>query len=415
MRQPLLPVIAGLATLVLAACAAGTGTNVVPQDQARYVQTGRALPAQSPTPSPAPTAAPGGLLGGLIGGLLGGVLNTLCSATSTSANCGVQQNTKYPATKTYSAGITANDIAAAYALPAASGAVPNGPVVAIVDAYDTPNAEADLRVYRAAFGLPACTTANGCFKRVAPAGSGGLLGTGLLASTSQNASWNAETMLDLEMASAACPSCRLMLVESANNDIAALAAAVVTAASYKPGAISNSFGIPESSETASLAAKWYHPGIPIAASAGDAGKPTFPATSKDVIAVGGTFLAKLPGTPRGWVEAPWVATGAGCSANDARPSWQTDSYGCTTRAVADVSAVAAANPGIAMYDSVSGGWIVVAGTSASAPIVAALFAQAHDYPSGATGAASVYARASALNELPGGRYTQGTPNGLGAF
>ena len=61
------------------------------------------------------------------------------------------------------AGYGPADLLDAYDLPAAAA---SSQTVAIVDAFDNPNAEADLAVYRQQYGLPACTTANGCFKKV---------------------------------------------------------------------------------------------------------------------------------------------------------------------------------------------------------------------------------------------------------
>jgi hypothetical protein len=250
------------------------------------------------------------------------------------------------------------DLVSAYALPTTGGA---GKTVAIVDAQDDPTAESDLAVYRSQFGLPPCTTANGCFKKVDQTG-----GTHY---PSHNAGWEQEISLDLDMVSAVCPSCNILLVEANSASYADLGTAVNTAASLGAAAISNSYG---GGETSSTNADYNHPGILVTASAGDSGYGAqFPASSPYVLAIGGTSLTTSTSS-RGWAEAAWNGTGSGCSALFARPSWQTDSL-CGNRVEADVSAVADPNTGVGVYDSGSGGWLVFGGTSVSSPLVAAAF------------------------------------------
>ena len=405
-----------LATLLVASifagCAGGGMSSALPAEHGSklYALTqSRALPAESPTPTPSPTPAPqGGLLGGLLGGVLGivgGVLGAVgCVASLSNAGCHVSLNTSVHPTSTYQNGLGAADIWSAYGLPApARGAVANGRTIAIVSAFAAPNAESDLAAYRKAFGMPACTSSNGCFKEINQAPP----------STTPAPAWTMETDIDLAMASVGCPTCRLLLVEAASSDLSALAAAEDAAAEQHPAAISNSYGVPESADSETLASHWNHPGIAITASTGDAKIATFPATLASVTAVGGTVLAK-DRSARGWSETAWANSGAGCSTLEAKPDWQTDAYGCTSRAVADVSAVATANPGIAVYDRAVGGWVVVTGTSVATPLIAGIYGAAGDYPSDATGAPGVYAKASALHHLAGS-FSQGTPAGLTAF
>src|SRR5262249_27871717 len=59
----------------------------------------------------------------------------------------------YPAAATPS-GYGPGDFANAYKLP--GGSAGQGETVALVDAFDDPNAAADLAVYRQQYGLPAC-------------------------------------------------------------------------------------------------------------------------------------------------------------------------------------------------------------------------------------------------------------------
>lgn len=272
-----------------------------------------------------------------------------------------------PLATTAPAGFGPADLQSAYGL-SASG---SGGTVAIVDAYDDPNAEADLGVYRSQYGLPACTTANGCFKKINQSG-----GT---TPPRANGSWAQEISLDLDMVSAICPNCHILLVEASSASMANLGAAVNTAArTAGVVAISNSYGGPEySSETSDEDTYFNHPGIAITVSSGDNGYGVeFPAASRYVTAVGGTHLTKS-GTS--WSETVWSGAGSGCSAYIAKPSWQTDS-GCARRTVADVSAVADPNTGVAVYDSYAyrgvSGWLRFGGTSVASPIIGAMYALA---------------------------------------
>jgi subtilase family serine protease len=302
-------------------------------------------------------------------------------------------------------GFTATDLRSAYGLPPAGTAPATGPLIAIVAAYDDPSAESDLAVYRNRFGLPPCTSANGCFTKVTPPGN----------STRFNGSWAEEISLDLAMASAACPTCRLALIEAQNGNPNVLSMAVDTAAALRPAAISNSYGIPDGSASPNLDSHYDHPGIAVVASTGDNGTVQFPSSSAHVTAVGGTILTH-DASARGWHESVWDKSGAGCSASIAAPAWQTGT-GCSTRSVPDVSFVAGLNPGIAVYDSNDGGWIVLGGTSAGSPFVAGLYAQAQDFGANAGGAPSIYAHLASLNAVDpfGQSSTPGTPNGFGAF
>src|SRR6185312_7127407 len=270
-------------------------------------------------------------------------------------------------------GLGPSDIKSAYALDTTGGA---GMTVAIVDAQDDPNAEKDLGTYRSNFGLPACTTANGCFKKVNQSGAASPL-------PSADSGWAGEIALDLDMVSAACPNCKILLVEANSASMDDLGASVNTAVRLDASVVSNSYGGGEdSSDTSSDSTYFNHPGVGIFASSGDDGYGVeYPAASVGVTAVGGTSLTKSSSSSRGWVEAVWGSTsnsnggaGSGCSAYDAKPSWQKDS-GCAKRTVADVSAVADPNTGVAVYDTYGGsGWAVYGGTSAASPIAAGIHA-----------------------------------------
>ena len=265
------------------------------------------------------------------------------------------------------AGYGPSDLQSAYKLPSAAG---SKPTVAIVDAYDDPRAESDLGVYRRQFGLTACTTANGCFRKVNQSG-----GTRY---PRANSGWAQEISLDLDMVSAACPNCKILLVEASSASLIDLGTAVNQAARMGATVISNSYGGSESSSDLSYDKTYFnHPGVAITASSGDNGYGVeYSAASPDVTAVGGTSLTKSASTPRGWDETVWSGAGSGCSAYDLKRARQTDT-GCSKRTVADVSAVADPNTGVAVYDSYgSSGWLVFGGTSVAARLIASVYALA---------------------------------------
>jgi subtilase family serine protease len=313
------------------------------------------------------------------------------------------------------------DLQAAYTFPSSSAGI--GKTFAIVDAYDDPTAAADLSTYRSKFGLPTCGT--GCFQKVNQNGTTSPL-------PRANGGWAQEISLDLDMASAVCPNCKILLVEANSNSFTDLAAAEDTAARLGASVISNSYGGNEFSQetSATYNSHFDHPDVAITVSTGDSGYGVeFPAASQYVTAVGGTSLARSGST---FSEKAWSGAGSGCSAYVGKPSWQTDS-GCSKRTVADVSAVADPNTGVAVYDSYryqgAAGWMVFGGTSASAPIIAGAYALGghssastaynntaalHDVTSGSNGSCTVKYLCTAG---PGfdGPTGLGTPSGVAAF
>ncbi|HEX3826570.1 MAG TPA: S53 family peptidase [Sporichthyaceae bacterium] len=338
-----------------------------------------------------------------------------------------------------------SDLQSAYNIPADAG---SGATVAVIDAFDDPTAEADVGVYRAEFGLPACTTANGCFRKVGQ--------TGGSPPAKDTTGWAGETALDIDMVSAACPLCHILLVEATTDAESDLAAAAGWAAGQSGvRAVSNSYGGSETGSDTAYGAYYYnHPGVAMVAAAGDNGYGVeFPAASPYVIAVGGTSLTAVCGGSTGttcatgqrpWSETVWNglaaklgATGSGCSAYEPKPAWQHDS-GCSHRTVADIAADADPTTGVAVYDTTgsaeAGGpaWGEFGGTSAAGPVVAAMIAEANIANPSAS-YAYVAANASGLNGVTSGTDSQsgcspaylctagigyngptgqGTPNGL---
>jgi subtilase family serine protease len=324
------------------------------------------------------------------------------------------------------AGYGPADLRSAYALPTTGGANQS---VAIVDAGDDPAAEADLAVYRSTYGLPPCTTANGCFRKVDEQGNTSPLPT--------DQGWGVEISLDLDMVSAACSACHIVLVEADSATFQDLAASEDTAVNLGATEVSNSYGGSEQNGLQQYAAAYSHPGVAIVASSGDAGYgvPNLPAVYSSVVAVGGTSLTKADNA-RGWTESAWSGSSSGCSAWIAKPSWQSDPN-CPGRMVADVSADADPQTGPAIYDSYDGyNWTIVGGTSASSPFIAGVIALAAN-PGRYPNASYFYAHAGQLNDVTtgnnsgaadcGGDYQcnavpgydgptgNGTPNGIAAF
>ncbi|HEX6520381.1 MAG TPA: carboxypeptidase regulatory-like domain-containing protein [Streptosporangiaceae bacterium] len=301
------------------------------------------------------------------------------------------------------AGYSPADIQSAYDLPSGS----DSPLVAVVDAYDDPNAESDLAVYRAQYGLPACTTANGCFRK---AGQDG--GTDYPSPPPSGDDWVSEITLDLDAVSAACPSCHILLVE-ANDDSStsgSLPAAVQTA--YNMGAkfISMSWGGSEDGTENSQDAQYFdHPGIAYTASSGDYGYsagPIYPSTSQYTVSVGGTTLNRATGTARGWSESAWSDAGSGCSSDVTKPQFQSGISACSTRADTDLSADADPNTGLAIYNTYSdAGWDVYGGTSLAAPLIASMYALAGTPAAGTFPASYPYNdqhQATDLNDVTSG-------------
>ncbi len=322
-------------------------------------------------------------------------------------------------------GLSPADLQGAYSLP--SGTNGAGMTVAIVDAFDTASAEASLATYRAQFGLPACTVANGCFRRVDQTGGTSYPIPGA------NTGWESETVLDLEMVSAVCPLCKIILVEANNTTMANMGIATRTAVALGANAVSNSYGIAGASEVA-YDQYYNHPGVVITAATGDCGyidhllpcaasTPEYPASSPYVIAVGATSLTVNAHARVS--ETAWAGGGSGCSPAEPKPFWQTDA-GCANKTSADISAVGNPVTGVSAYDPKAGGWTVYGGTSVSAPIVAAAFALKGRPAPGTyagrrlyAGTADLYDITSGSNGSCGGSYlcTAGTgydgPTGLG--
>ena len=275
-----------------------------------------------------------------------------------------------PAASTSPTGLSPSTIESAYSFSTSTTAGA-GQTVAIVDAYDDPTAESDLGVFSAQYGLPACTTANGCFTKVNQTGGSKLPRT--------DSGWALEISLDIQWAHAIAPGAKILLVEASSNSNANLYAAEDYAKSHA-GYVSNSWGGSESSGESANDSHFVQPGVSFFVSAGDAGLPAeYPSASPNVISVGGTTLNFSGSTLTS--ETGWSSGGGGCSSYETANAAQAAFSGYAQvncggkRATPDVSLDADPASGVSVYDSTryqgQSGWFKVGGTSASSPMWAA--------------------------------------------
>ena len=296
------------------------------------------------------------------------------------------------------AGFGPADLQAAYAIPTA---LAGHPTIGLIDAYGYDALESDLATYRAQFGLPPCTTANGCLKIINQNGDT----SPLPGPPPSGDDWTLETALDVDMASAACPSCNLLVVQADDDKGDGLEVGQGVAAQAGAAVISNSWGGPEQAGV-SLSGEetYFDQPVAVFVAAGDNGYddggqgPDYPGTSAHTIAVGGTHLVK-DSSARGWTETAWSSGGSACSLSIAKPSYQANTS-CNFKATADIAAVGDPQTGMASYDSANGGWSVVGGTSAAAPLVAAIFAATGN--GSQTSGSFIMENANKLNDVTAG-------------
>ena len=293
------------------------------------------------------------------------------------------------------------DLRSAYDIARAARTSGRGVVVAIVDAFRDPNAGSDLAAYRKHFGLPTCTRKNKCLKIVNQNGGSRLPG--------KNQSWAGEESLDLDMVSAICPHCHILLVEANNSGTRAMGTAERVAA-RRAHFVSNSWSGQNFRGEQRYNRDFNHPGHVIDFAAGDFGfgykdhsfpyNVAYPTGLPFVTAVGGTSLVNTPSRGRKWTETVWGnrtdaggGTNSGCT-QFARPSWQKrvtrKLRHCRNRVENDVAASADPGKGVVVYDSFEtssegGPWLEFGGTSEATPIITAMWALAgrpgaHAYP-----------------------------------
>ncbi|MEU6998703.1 S8 family serine peptidase [Nonomuraea sp. NPDC046570] len=269
--------------------------------------------------------------------------------------------------------------------------------MAVVIAFDYPTAEQDLAVYRRTFGLPQCTTANGCFRKINQNGGS------VPPPSVVHPDWALEAALDIDAVSAACPRCNILLVEANDNTFGNLLTAVDRARLQGARFISMSWGAGENPGQPLLDSHFNHPGIAFVAAAGNVGFQTsWPSTSPHVTAAGGTTLNF---TQQGGFlsETGWSNGGSGCSRFQEKPSFQSDP-GCPRRTTVDISAVANPASGLAVYTTTptaanATGWLIVGGTSLSSPLIAGMYALAGTPRAGTFPNSYPYAHPGAFQDI----------------
>ena len=331
---------------------------------------GPASAAPRSTPTASGTAASGSTASGTTG------LRAACPAVpSGKMRCFVLYQPQYAVNramaaghKTHPVGWAPKTLERAYRLPVNLG---SHQTIAVSIAFHTPRLANYLQIYREHYGLPPCATASGCLRIVNQQGK-----ASPAAPSGVGSGWDLEATLDVSMISAACPHCKILVVEADSNDDADLARTDDTAARLGARVISNSYGQRENGLSLTYRKDYQHPGHMVVASSGDLGfdAANFPAVLGSVTAVGGTSLASAH-NKRGFTESVWNdpnlfgASSSGCSAYVGKPSWQHDKH-CPGRTVADISAVAANVP---IFNSAWGGWLTVAGTSVAAPFISGVY------------------------------------------
>jgi Subtilase family len=381
------PALTLLIVFALAACSGGSPRNGFVPQQTAALQQNTDLPPDALT-------GPGS---GEVPFMAPNPVRRLCAtpASSDEMQCFALVRTDYTPTPTaqvedarakcpFSNAYCPIDLQAAYNLPSLSKG--GGKVVAIVDAYGYKHAAADLAFYRNYMNLKACGTKNKCLRIVNQNGQS----SPLPPEPPPSQDWRGEQSLDLDMVSAICPNCKVILVQTKNNLVSNLYAGVKTAGRLGAKYISNSYG---GMESGGDNPNFHQHDVVITAAAGDnggggvyGGGPQQPCSYTYVVCVGGTHLVRAHNLRR-WSEVVWNdwnsnvcggpcgATGSGCSTKIAKPSWQTDT-GCKKRSESDISATAAVTAPVAVYNSEDGGWLGFGGTSVSTPIIAAAYALA---------------------------------------
>jgi kumamolisin len=252
-------------------------------------------------------------------------------------------------------------------------AVGGAKAIAIVDAYNAPNALADLTAFSRQFGLPLPTAST--FQVVYAQSNG----TATTRAPAYNSGWEVEISLDVQWAHAMAPNAKIILVEAASNSLADLLGAEHLAgqlvAAAGGGQVSNSWGAGEFAQETAYDSYFAINGVVYFASTGDSPGTEWPSVSANVVAVGGTSVSRNPATGAFLGETAWDNGGGGQSLYVSRPAYQNPvatAIGGTKRGVPDVAAVANPNTGVWVYDTNAGGWIVVGGTSVASPVVAAI-------------------------------------------
>jgi hypothetical protein len=397
--------LSGIATVALTACGGGAADPVAPEaDGVQARPAFHMAPAQLAEPDDTGLAPHRFEIDGTLAGLATARLTPARVADARRARPAASRESA-PAIR--AAVYTPAQIRAAYGLPplpalgtalsaAEAADLGAGQTIYIVDAYDHPNAFADLARFSAKFGLPACTSAPlptstalplpragaGCTFSVAYTDHSSLM---LKSAPVYDAEWIAEIALDVEWAHAIAPLARLVLIEAVSDNSNQLQGGIALANRMGPGVVSMSFGAAEGNWVKASDAGFAAPGMSYVAAAGDAGAQVlWPAVSPKVLAVGGTSLQWNGADAR--YEAAWSKSGGGVSAVMPLPAWQSNVAvaglgGARMRTVADVAFNADPTTGQYVALTARGAtattWGSFGGTSIGAPQWAGLVAVAN--------------------------------------
>ncbi|HET9168195.1 MAG TPA: peptidase S8 [Actinospica sp.] len=359
-----------------------------------------------PAPAQAASATPAPNIASLHLGSAATLPNALLAGRGTASVCAkyghcvakiltVGPHSSKPLTTAVPAGYGPADFAKAYGLPAGAG---GKGTIAILDEGAFPTLESTLNAYRKTYGLPACTSASGCFKQVGEHGGAPLPAGTTDDEKSFDEGVGIETTLDVDMASSACPMCKILEITvnrdmTATNDVAAEDFGVALDTAAKLGAnaasISYQFAPDATLDLGQAARDFFHPGMAITVSSGDGGyegsPDGWPQNLPTVTSVGGTSLYSTPGTARGYTEVAWAGAGSGCAGDLPAALGQPSAVSAFCgghRTDSDISADADPNTGAAVYDDYAPetgqpyDWVVVGGTSESSPFIAGVYARA---------------------------------------
>ncbi|MEV8612590.1 hypothetical protein AB0383_32465 [Amycolatopsis sp. NPDC051373] len=368
-------------------------------------------------------------------------VRTACAASCQAAVVTESPGSAKALSTTTPVGLGATDLARAYSLPAA-GVGRNG-TIAVISAGANTHLESDLAVYRKQYGLPACTTASGCLT-ITDFHGGPPVRPGTTDEFKESEEdWAVETSLDVDMASAACPACRITVVQTPDLDATGELDPDEKAADYatayqtavRLGANAVRLSDIEVLDSATIDAPYSkalnHPGVPLFASIGDVGSTdatavsgsvsasakskadtsfyTWPADLPWAVGVGGTALKPVDAARTKFTEQAWHNLGGECARTFPPAAGQPASITANCgghRASSDVAAIADPANGPAVYDTYAPftgkpqHWIVSGGTSASSPFVAAWYVRSSGHTTGATGPSALYgAPASAFHDV----------------
>ena len=333
-----------------------------------------------------------------------------------------------------------DQIEAAYDLPAlyGRGVTGKGQTIVVVDAFGSPTIADDLLQFDQYLGLgtPPLRIVKVGHVPAFDSGNADMIG------------WAGETTLDVEYAHAGAPDAKIVLVEVAEDDLQHLALGVQYAVQHKLGdVISLSWGEPEQalgrafvSYYSSIFSRAASSHITIVASSGDSGAAgqnnngdyyhypvvSWPATSPDVTAVGGTRLNLNASGARNGLDTAWndtysravsdfffgndgpnpLATGGGKSAYYGRPGYQNGVRSLTgsQRGIPDISMSASCSVAVNVFETFTGGqggWTASCGTSESAPMFAAIVALADQEAGHSLGLINPALYALAARHAPG--------------